>query len=139
MKVDLKRVNDSCHFEAINEDGNIISIDSSPDSGGEKKGVRPMQMLLMALGSCSGIDIVLILKKQKQLIEDFQISVEGERQKGKEPSLWEWAHVHFKLKGKIELEKAQRAAQLSIEKYCSVAKTLEAGGTKITYQVSLNE
>jgi putative redox protein len=81
----------------------------------------------------------MILKKQKQEIIDFQISIDGEREKDKEPALWETAHVHFKLKGKIEKEKAERAARLSMEKYCSVSKTLEKAGAKVTYSVSVNE
>ena len=139
MRIELKRLDDAFHFEAKNEDGNTIHFDASPKIGGSNKGVGPMQTLLMAIGGCSAIDIVLILKKQKQEITDFQISIEGDRQQNVEPALWESAHVHFKLKGKIEKEKAERAVQLSMEKYCSVSKTLEKAGAKITYTVAVNE
>ena len=80
-----------------------------------------------------------ILKKQRQVIEDFTISIDGEREQGKEPSLWETITLHFKFKGQIDKEKAERAVQLSMEKYCSVSKTLELAGAKITYKVSVNE
>lgn len=139
MKVELKRLDDAFHFEAKNEEGNVIHFDGSPKIGGHGNGVSPMQSLLMAIGGCSAIDIVMILKKQKQEITDFQISIEGDREQGKEPSLWEKAHVQFKLKGTIEKEKAERAVQLSMEKYCSVSKTLEKAGAQITYTVTVNE
>jgi putative redox protein len=139
MRIELKRLDDAFHFEAISETGNIAQMDAGENIGGHNKGVRPMQMLLMGLGGCSAIDIVLILKKQKQVIDDFTISIDGDREQGKEPALWENIAIHFKFKGKIELEKAERAVQLSMEKYCSVSKTLEIAGAKITYKVSVNE
>lgn len=138
MRIELKRLDDAFHFEAISETGNIAHMDAGENIGGSNKGVRPMQMLIMGLGGCSAIDIVMILKKQKQIIDSFEISIDGERQPGKEPSLWETVEVHFKLKGTIEKEKAERAVQLSMEKYCSVSKTLEIAGAKITYKVSVN-
>ncbi|HVA97473.1 MAG TPA: OsmC family protein [Bacteroidia bacterium] len=138
MKIELKHLDDAFHFEAANETGNIVHMDSSSESGKNPKGVGPMQMLLMALGGCSGIDVVMILKKQKQEITDFKISIDADRENIKDYSFWKNIHIHFKLKGNIELGKAKRAADLSIEKYCSVAKTLEKT-SKITYSVSVNE
>ena len=139
MRIELKRLDDAFHFEAISETGNIAHMDAGEDIGGHNKGVRPMQMLLMGLGGCSAIDIVMILKKQRQTIDSFEISIDGTRQKGKEPSLWENVQIHFKLKGTIEKEKAERAVQLSMDKYCSVSRTLEMAGATITYKVSVNE
>ncbi|MEO6883073.1 MAG: OsmC family protein [Bacteroidia bacterium] len=138
MKIELKHMNDAFHFEAVNEMGNVVQIDSSTESGGQPKGAGPMQLLLMGLGGCSGIDVVMILKKQKQEITDFRISINADREKEKDHSFWKNIHIHFKLKGNIELGKAKRAADLSIEKYCSVAKMLEKT-SKITYSVSVNE
>ena len=139
MRIELKRLDDAFHFEAKSETGNIAQMDAGENIGGHNKGVRPMQMLLMGLGGCSAIDIVLILKKQKQIVEDFTISIDAEREPNVEPSLWKTIVIHFKFKGKIDKDKAERAVQLSIEKYCSVSKTLEIAGAKITYKVSINE
>ncbi len=139
MRIELKRLDDAFHFEATDESGHAVHMDGAPAIGGHDKGVRPMQLLIMGLGGCSAIDIVMILKKQRQQIDYFSVSLEGEREAGKEPSLWATVQIHFKLKGQIDLEKAQRAVSLSVDKYCSVAKTLEASGTKITYKVSVNE
>ena len=136
MNIQLKRLDNAFHFEARNEEGQTIYLDNSEANGGHNKGVRPMQSLLMALGGCSAIDIVTILKKQRQPIEDFQISIDGEREEGKEPSLWETIHIVFKLKGNLDRDKVDRAVALSMEKYCSVAKTLEKTA-KITYEIEV--
>lgn len=138
MRIELKQLDDAFHFEAISETGNIALMDAGENIGGSNKGVRPMQMLLMGLGGCSAIDIVMILKKQRQVISDFQITIDGEREENKEPSLWKTIQIHFKLKGEIDIEKAERAVQLSMDKYCSVSKTLEIAGASITYKVSVN-
>ena len=106
------------------------SMDTSEETGGDNFGARPMQMLLMGLGGCSAIDIVTILKKQRQQIDDFKIEIEGEREQGKEPSLWKNVRIKYFLKGQIEPEKAKRACELSMGKYCSVAATLLTGWHK---------
>lgn len=137
MHIDLHRVEAPFHFEARNDSGNTIHFDASPEIGGQNKGVRPMQSLLMALGGCSGIDVVSILQKQKQVLQDFRIAIDGNRQQGVEPSLFETIHMIYHLSGEIDPAKAKRAVDLSMEKYCSVAKTLEQTAT-ITYEVRLN-
>ena len=137
MRIELKRISGSYHMEATAENGKTVQFDGSVKIGGNDAGVSPMQSLLMAMGACSAIDVVMILQKQKQEISDFAISIDGEREADKEPSLWKTVHAQFKLKGKIEKEKAQRAVELSMEKYCSVAATLRAAGAAITYTVSV--
>lgn len=138
MQIQLKRLDDTFHFEARNEKGNTVYMDGGTGIGGHEQGASPMQLLIMGLGGCSAIDVVMILKKQKQIITAFEITIDAEREQGKEPSLWKEVIVHFKLTGEIEKEKAERAVQLSMEKYCSVAKTLELAGAKITYKTSVN-
>jgi len=113
-------------------------MDSNPESGGNNFGVRPMQTLLMALGGCSGIDIVSILNKQRQTVDDFHMTIEGDREKGEEPSLWENVHIRFDLEGAIYPEKAIKACELSMAKYCSVAATLRESGCTITWEVYVN-
>lgn len=139
MRVELKRLDDAFWFEATNEEGGTMHFDAHPNIGGHNKGVRPMQTLIMAIGGCSAIDIILILKKQKQEVTDFSITIDAEREKDKEPALWLSAHVVFKLKGNIDKAKAERAVELSMKKYCSVSATLEKAGTKISYEVKVNE
>lgn len=125
MKITLDRIDEAYHLKATNEDGRTIETDGSPGIGGGNKAFRPTQLLLAAVGSCSSIDVISILKKQKQDLQDIKVEVTGEREKDKIPSLFTDIHVHYKLFGQIEREKAKRAIDLSIGKYCSVSKTLE--------------
>ncbi|MDO8998262.1 MAG: OsmC family protein [Bacteroidota bacterium] len=137
MKINIKRIDDNFNMEATNDTGNSIVMDGSTDIGGAGKGMRPMQLLLAAVGGCSAIDVILILKKQKQIIESFEIEVDGEREKIEGYSLFRDICLHYKIKGKVDLDKAERAVKLSVEKYCSVSKTLEPTA-KITYKISIN-
>lgn len=137
--IEIKKGEADFSFEATDLKGHLVKFDTSEETGGINFGVRPMHGVLMSLGSCSGIDIVSILKKQRLTIKGFTMIISGEREKGKEPSLWESVNIDFQLKGEIEPEKAERACALSINKYCSVAETLRRGGTKITWNVTVNE
>jgi len=134
MIIDVKKKQGAFHFEASNESGNIVQMDASPAIGGMNKGPRPMEMLIMALGGCSGIDIIQILEKQKIKVEDFRMKIEAEREKDAIPSLFRNIHINFFFRGDIDKGKAERAVALSLEKYCSVAKTLESTA-KITCSV----
>jgi putative redox protein len=136
MKIDINRLNDGFHLEAVNETGNTVHLDASPDIGGTGKGMRPMQLLLTALGACGTIDIINILKKQRQPLEDIKITVTGEREKDAVPAPFIAAHIHFRLFGKLDADKVQKAVSLSVEKYCSVAETIKKT-TKITYSFEI--
>ena len=138
IEINIDRIEGDCGFEATDANGHTIKMDTSPETGGVNFGVRPMQVLLMGLGGCSGIDIVMILKKQRQQVDNFSMKIEGERQSGKEPSLWKEVKIIFELKGDLDPEKAQRACELSMNKYCSVAETLRLGGTILTWELRLN-
>lgn len=136
MKIELKRLNENVHFIAKGTSDVKVNIDGSPEIGGGNKGARPMELLLMGLGGCSAIDIIGILKKQRQEISEFDIIIEAERQKDQIPSLFEWIKVCYKLKGKIDEEKLKRAIDLSVEKYCSVSAILSKT-TSIDYTYEL--
>lgn len=125
-------------FDVRDENGHILRIDIPIDQGGGGTGFRPMQTVLAALCGCSGVDIVSILKKQKQVLKGLEIKIDGEREKAKEPSLWESIHMRFELTGIIEPGKAWRAVDLSVNKYCSVAETLRRAGAIITWSVIVN-
>ena len=134
-KIELSRVQGDFGFEANDEYGHVVKMDSSPESGGENYGVRPMQMLLMGLGGCSAIDVITILKKQRQEVIDYKMIINGDREVGKEPSLWKTITIEFHLYGNIDEDKAVKAAELSIGKYCSVAATLAEAGAEISWKV----
>lgn len=135
MKVSLNRINDNYLFEAKGASGVPVFIDNKTDEA--SKGASPMELLLMGVGSCSAIDIILILQKQRQEITSYKMEVEGQRKEVREAKPFEAIHVTLHLKGKIDEAKAIRAAQLSFEKYCSVSITMEAS-VKITYRIVLN-
>lgn len=137
MKVELRRVNNAFHFEAVGAAGVPVQIDGSPDIGGVNAGARPMEMILMGLGGCSAIDIVLILQKQRQIIEDMSISIEAERVPDEIPSLFKTIHVHYTFKGDLQIEKVARAIELSMEKYCSVTAILNKTAI-ITHSFTVN-
>ena len=137
MNIKLTKVNDAVHFEGISNTTEVkVHIDGSPEIGGEGLGARPMELVLMALGSCSALDFVNILKKQRQQIDDMQINVEGKRRETV-PAVFTQIHISFSLKGTIDKAKAEKAAELAVTKYCSVHDMLAAGGVDITYEVQV--
>jgi len=138
IRVELERVHGDYGFRGKDAAGHEVLFDSSTDHGGNNFGIRPMQSLLFALGSCSGIDVVSILKKQKQNLTSFKILIEGERADTKPISLWKNINLSFQFSQDVDEEKAKKACALSVEKYCSVAETLRRAGAKINWRIQLN-
>lgn len=124
MKVNLRRIDDAFHLEAENETGQLAYTDGSPDIGGHNLAFRPMQMVLAALGGCSSIDVILLLKKQRQNLQHIEIEVEGDRV-DKDPAVFHTIRVNYKLYGDLDPKKVERACRISIEKMCSVSIMLE--------------
>jgi putative redox protein len=137
VTIKLERVKGDYGFRASDENGHTIQTDTSPENGGTSFGVRPMQAVLMALGSCSAIDVVSILKKQRQTPDSFSITIKGEREKDVVPALWKTIEMHFTLSGNIDEDKARKACSLSVEKYCSVAETLRRAGASIEWKLTV--
>jgi len=111
-------------FVTTNAAGATGVIDGPADLGGENAGLRPMETLLSALAGCSAMDVLHIMKKQRQNPERLEVEVEAERADAI-PAVFTRIHLRFKGYGPIELEKLQKAIELSIEKYCSVSKMLQ--------------
>jgi len=117
---------DGMRFVATDSVGHSIVMDASKQAGGEGSGFSPLQLLLAALGGCTGIDVVDIMRKQRQRVDDLEIVVSGERVK-EPPRVYSNIHVEYRVGGKGVGEKAvKRAVQLSEEKYCSVGAMLRA-------------
>jgi putative redox protein len=138
MQVELARVDDAFHFEAVGMSGVTQHIDAATDIGGHNAGARPMEMLLMGLAGCSAIDIVLILKKQKQVVDDFRMKVDGLREKDAMPSPFKKIHITYMLKGQLDAEKVKRAIDLSMDKYCSATAQFRPSAD-ITYSFEISE
>jgi len=138
MKISLKRINQNVRFEGENTAGTTVVTEGSPDIGGEGKGIRPMELLLMSLASCSSMDAVTILKKMRQPLEDMKVEVEGERDTEQVPAVFKKIHLHFDLSGPLRPEKVEQALRLAVEKYCSVGRMLEKTAT-ITWDFTIKD
>jgi len=124
MKITIDHLKEM-HMEAANEEGGLIRMDGSTEIGGLEGGFSPMQLLLAGVGGCSAVDIINILKKQRQDLQDLTIEVEGDRQSKDEYSEFTNIHIKYIFTGKLDESKVERAINLSLDKYCSVSKTLE--------------
>ncbi len=119
MNIQLKRVDEHFRLAAISPRGDVIHLNGSPDIGAEGDGWRPMETLLISLAGCSAIDIINILKKQRQRLDKLDINISGTRKQGT-PSPYETILVEFIVSGKIKEEKMITAIELTKTKYCSV-------------------
>lgn len=118
--------------------GHAIVMDGDPEVGGDNTGLRPMELLLVGLGGCAGMDVVSILRKKKQELTGLEITVRGQKA-DKYPKKYTGIGIEFLIKGRnISEEAVKRAIGLSMDKYCSVKATLE-GSAKIsfTYKIIL--
>lgn len=110
------------------------------DGNGAKTAASPMEVVLLAAGGCSSIDVVSILKKARQPISDCQVELTTERAETS-PRVFTKIHLHFTVTGSSELSEKQvaRAVDLSMEKYCSVSLMLSKHcPIEHSYQVVMN-
>lgn len=111
-------------FEGSFSTGHPIILDGSSEHGGGDEGPRPVEMLLMGLAGCTGMDVIAILRKKRQNVSAFRVLVSGERRE-EHPRVFRSIHVVYELTGKgIDIEAARQAVHLSEEKYCSVSSML---------------
>ena len=130
---------DKVHFEATADSGHTILIDGPPDSGGEGRGARPMELVLIGLGGCASYDVVNILVKARQNVVDCVTEITATRAETI-PQVFETIHLHFVVTGSdLKSAAVERAIRLSADKYCSASKMLERGGVKITHDFEVIE
>lgn len=125
MNVTVTKLEKDMHMEAVNEEGGKIRMDGNTEIGGLKGGFSPMQLLLAGIGGCSAIDIMNILEKQNQPLEDLQVEVNGNKQRVGTYSVFKNIDLKFIFTGDLDEKKVERAISLSLNKYCSVSKALE--------------
>ncbi len=124
------------NLEAISNSGHSIIMDAAQESGGTDKGARPMEFLLLALGGCTAMDILVILKKMRKEIESFEVQMEAERAE-EHPRVLTKIKVLYLLKGKdLKESEIERAVNLSKDKYCSVGAMLNKVA-EIDYQFKI--
>ena len=137
MKIDIKRLNNEYLLQAENDCGGIVRMDSRSEAGGKNQAMTPMQLLLAAIGGCSTIDLLSILEKQRQIVDNISVEVDGDKVKRQDYNYYKTIVLLFKLKGSIDPQKALRAIDLSLHKYCSVSKALEYS-SDIRYRLFIN-
>lgn len=137
MKIVSQWVDGRC-FIAGNEQGNTIVMEGSAAEGAARRGASPMELLLMGVAGCSSIDVVDILKKQRQDVRDCITTVEGKRADSV-PKVFTDIHLHFKVVGcNIKADAVAKAVQLSAEKYCS-ASIMLGKAANITHSFEVAE
>lgn len=125
-------------FIGISPGGHRILMDGPPEGGGRDLGPRPMETLLLAMGACSSYDVVAILRKARQQIQDCRVEMTAERADS-EPKVFTRIHLHFILSGKqLKETQVERAINLSAEKYCS-ASIMLGKTAEITHTYVINE
>jgi putative redox protein len=129
--------NPNYELTVVDTSNNSMKIDIPENQGGNGNGMRPMQTMLAALCGCSAVDVVSILNKQKQQFSNLNFTVFAERESDKEPALWKTIVLQINISGTLSADKFERAVQLSIEKYCSVAETLRKAGATISFTTSI--
>lgn len=111
-------------FVATTEDGDSLTMDADPEGGGEGRGFRPVKLVLVGLGGCTGMDVLWILKRQRQEVTGLEMNVTGTRRKN-DPQYYEDIQIQYIVRGRGLRESAvKRAIELSEQKYCSVTGIL---------------
>ncbi len=118
--------------------GHSLTMDADQEAGGHNAGFRPMELLLVAFGGCTGMDVISILRKKRQEVAGLEMNVKG-KQRDEFPHIYTEVHIEYVVKGKgVQKEAVERSIQLSLEKYCSVGATLAKAG-KITHSYKIIE
>ncbi|MCP4789456.1 MAG: OsmC family protein [Gammaproteobacteria bacterium] len=126
-------------FAAQGATGHTVIMDGPAEKGGQNKGSRPMELLLMGLGGCTSFDVVGILQKSRQDVVDCQAQISAERADAV-PSVFTKIHVHFVVSGRnLKPKVVERAIRLSAQEYCSASIMLVNAGVEVTHDFSIVE
>lgn len=111
-------------FSGAADSGHIVKMDAADEFGGKNIGSRPMELVLIGLGGCTGMDVISMLRKMKQDISGFEINLKGKRAED-HPKVYKEIEIEFVVKGKnLSETSVAKAIKLSEEKYCSVGNML---------------
>lgn len=136
MQVDIKWLG-NVQFSGTSGSGHDVLMDGPAESGGENRGSRPMELMLMGLGGCTAFDVVDILRKGRQQIDDVQVTLRAQRADDV-PAVFEAIQIHFIIVGtSINPIKVERAIELTAEKYCSASIMLERAGVAISHSFEI--
>jgi putative redox protein len=122
-------------FEGETPTGRKVLLDAAEEVGGQDLGPRPVHLLLVCLGACTGMDVISILRKMRQPVTDYQIEVSGERAE-EHPKKYLRITIKHIIIGAVAADKLARAIELSDQTYCSVSANLR-GVTEIISQYEI--
>ncbi|HMN15219.1 MAG TPA: OsmC family protein [Bellilinea sp.] len=137
MEVKVKW-NQKMQFTAVGDSGHEVIMDAKPDVGGEDTGSRPTEVLVMAAGGCTGMDVISILQKMKQNVFAFEVRIHADKAT-EHPHVITAMELEYVVTGhNIDPGAVDKAAKLSFDKYCGVLNTLKPA-VKITYRSTVKE
>ena len=125
-------------FTGVGDSGHAVQMDGPPEFGGQNRGPRPMELVLIGMGGCTAFDVVHILRKSRQQITDCTAAIDADRA-AEDPKVYTRIHVHFVVSGKgLDAKKVEHAIQLSATKYCS-ASIMLGKTARITHDFEIRE
>lgn len=125
MKIKLARTGQGVLFEAENERGHRVLIEGSGAHGGTDTAPSPTEYLMISQMGCTAIDVVELLRKMRQPPTHIEIDAEGFRAEDQVPRIFTRIHLHYRIYGRVQPEKAQKAIDMSISTYCTVSKMID--------------
>jgi len=138
MKARIKWT-EQAQFVGSSDSGHAVVMDGPADGGGRNLGMRPMELVLLGTGGCTAYDVVDILRKSRQAIQDCVVEIDAERADAA-PKVFTRIHIRFIITGKGLSESAvKRAVDLSAEKYCSASIMLRRAGVDISHDYQIIE
>jgi putative redox protein len=123
---------DGMAFRGVSGSGHAVLMDAEPGVGGQEQGGRPMEVVLLAFGGCTGMDVISILRKMRQDVIGYEVRLVGERT-DQQPTVFTDITVEHVVRGRnLNVDNLRRAVELSATRYCPVSAMLSGGGVRIT-------
>jgi len=123
---------DGMTFRGVSGSGHGVLMDAEPAAGGQERGGRPMEVVLLAFGGCTGMDVISILRKMRQDVSGYEVRLVGERTE-QQPTVFTDITVEHVVRGRnLNVDNVRRAVELSATRYCPVSAMLSKGGVRIT-------
>lgn len=130
---------DGVSFITESETGHRVVVDGPPEKGGQNKGPRPMELLLMGMGGCASFDVVTILQKSRQAVTGCRCELQADRADAV-PAVFTSIHLNFIVTGTdLKDSQVKRAVELSAEKYCSASIMMEKAGVAVTHGYQIHQ
>jgi putative redox protein len=130
---------DGMNFRADSGTGYTLALDAADEAGGRQLGARPMELLIMGLGGCTGMDVISILRKMQQDVVSYEVSVRGERIE-EHPKVFADIVVEHRVRGRnVTADRVRRAVELSATKYCPASAMLSKAASVTHNYIIIDE